>query len=306
MAARLALLCPGQGFQSPAMFDLARSDPHASALLDGWLAAAGLDAQPGEDGALFSNRVAQPAIVAATLATWTALGDVAPAPALVAGYSIGELAAHGVAGALEARAAVLLAGERARLMDACRAQGPAQAMLALSGLTVSHAEDILQPFGFHVAIINGEDSFVAGGPAERRDALAIRALASGAHATVLPVEIASHTPFMRDAVAPFQALLENQDWRTPAMPVLSGISAEPLERPGVAASHLARQLAETIRWKDCMDACVEFGITVALELGPGAALARMLQARHPRIACRSVSEFRSLDGVRAWLTRQAD
>lgn len=302
MAARLVLLCPGQGFQSPAMYDMARSDPRARALLDGWLADAGLD----EDAALFTNRVAQPAIVAATLATWTALGDIVPAPALVAGYSIGELSALGVAGALDPRDAVLLAGERARLMDACRAGAPAQTMVALSGLTVSHAEDMLQPFGFHVAIVTGEDSFVAGGPADRSDALAIRALASGAHAAMLPVEIASHTPFMLDAVAPFQVLLAGQKWRTLSMPVVSGISAELLERPEVAASHLARQLAKTIRWKDCMDACSEFGATVALELGPGAALSRMLQARHPHIACRSVSEFRSLDGVRSWLNRHAD
>ena len=191
------------------MFDMARSDRRAGALLDGWLDDAGLY----DDAALFTNRVAQPAIVAATLATWTALGDIVPAPALVAGYSIGELAALGVAGALDPRDAVLLAGERARLMDACRAGGPAQTMVALSGLTVSHAEDILQPFGFHVAIVTGDDSFVAGGPADRSDALAIRALASGAHATMLPVEIASHTPFMRAAVASFQVLLAGQKWR---------------------------------------------------------------------------------------------
>jgi [acyl-carrier-protein] S-malonyltransferase len=73
---------------------------------------------------------------------------------------------------------------------------------------------------------------------------------------------------------------------------------------GQAIGDLSRQIAEPIRWKDCMDACAEAGATVALELGPGAALSRMLQARHPGIACRAVSEFRSLGGVRAWLERQ--
>jgi [acyl-carrier-protein] S-malonyltransferase len=55
-----------------------------------------------------------------------------------------------------------------------------------------------------------------------------------------------------------------------------------------------------------MDACAEAGITVALELGPGAALSRMLQARHPGIACRSVADFRSLEGIRGWLRRQCE
>jgi [acyl-carrier-protein] S-malonyltransferase len=32
----------------------------------------------------------------------------------------------------------------------------------------------------------------------------------------------------------------------------------------------------------------------------------MLQGRHPHIACRSVADFRSLDGIVAWLDRQTD
>jgi [acyl-carrier-protein] S-malonyltransferase len=88
--------------------------------------------------------------------------------------------------------------------------------------------------------------------------------------------------------------------------VLSGITAEPITRADKAIAHLSRQIAETIVWKDCMDACAEAGVTVALELGPGAALSRMLQARHPQIACRSVADFRSLDGVRNWLVRNVD
>ena len=86
-------------------------------------------------------------------------------------------------------------------------------------------------------------------------------------------------------------------------PVLSGIGAAPISDKARAVETLSRQLSETILWSDCMDAAAEAGITVALELGPGAALARMLQARHPQIACRSVADFRSLDGIVSWLDR---
>jgi [acyl-carrier-protein] S-malonyltransferase len=53
-----------------------------------------------------------------------------------------------------------------------------------------------------------------------------------------------------------------------------------------------------------MDTAAEAGITVALELGPGSALSRMLEARHPGIACRSAAEFRTVDGIAAWVGRQ--
>jgi len=302
---RLLILCPGQGAQHPAMFDMARTDPAASVLLDDPQLAP-LLAGINDGASLFTNRVAQPAIVAATLAMWAALRKTVTAPALVAGYSIGELAAYSVAGALAPLDAVRLAHERAQLMDACLDPHAAQGMVAVSGIPNAVTESLLQRFGFYPAIVTGEDTLVAGGPADQREALAEAAVAAGARATVLPVEIASHTPLLQAAVAPFAELLAGQDWRAPAFPVLAGISAEKVEKADLATQMLLRQIAEPIRWMDCMDAAAEAGITVALELGPGAALARMLQSRNPNIASRSVTEFRSVDGIRSWLGRQLE
>lgn len=308
MAGRLAILCPGQGAQHAGMFDLARLDPSANRLLDDWFAdrvlGPLLHASIGGE-ARFANRIAQPSIVAASLAMWTALRPSLPEPVLVAGYSIGELTAYGVAGALDAGDAARLAAGRAQLMDACLEGGSAQAMVALSGMPDGSVDALLVRFGFYAAIVTGDDTLVAGGPAAQGEALAAAALAAGGRATLLPVAVASHTPLLQGAVAPFATLLADQRWSNPAFPVLSGISADPVHDAMKAMRDLPRQIAEPILWRECMDACVEAGVTVALELGPGAALARMLQARHTGIACRSVSEFRSLDGIRTWLSRQA-
>ena len=308
MAGRLAILCPGQGAQHPAMFDMARSDPAASELLEEWSAdpVLGATLQAGLGDERFTNRIAQPAIVAATLAMWRALQATIATPALVAGYSIGELSAYGVAGALAPEDVIKLAVERARLMDACVTDDAAQGMVALSGMPSGTVDALLASTGFYPAIVTGEDALVAGGPAAQRDVLASAAIAAGGHATVLPVAVASHTPLLAGAVAPFAVLLAYAQWRVPAFPVLSGITAEPVFDTAKALAELPRQIAEPIRWRECMDALSEAGVTVALELGPGAALARRLQSRNPNIACRSVTEFRSLDGIRAWVDRQLD
>jgi len=308
MAGRLAILCPGQGAQHPAMFDMARTDPAASGLLEEWRAdpELGPTLQAGLGEERFTNRIAQPAIVAATLAMWRALQVTIATPALVAGYSIGELSAYGVAGALAPEDVIKLAIERARLMDACLVGGAAQGMVALSGMPSGAVEGLLTSAGFYPAIVTGDDALVAGGPAAQREELARVAVAAGGHATVLPVAVASHTPLLAGAVAPFAALLADARWHVPAIPVLSGITGEPVFDVAKALAELPRQIAEPIRWRDCMDAMTEAGVTVALELGPGAALSKMLQSRNPNIACRSVTEFRSLDGIRAWLGRQLD
>ena len=298
MSTRLLLLCPGQGGQHAAMFDLARTDASAAA----WLEHAGLAAFNG--AAMFDNRIAQPAIVGATLAMWQALRPRLPTPALVAGYSIGELSAYGVVGALDPLDAVLLAATRAQLMDVQAGATPPQALVAIGGVLLARARMLAGDHGFAIAIVTGVDGCIAGGLAAQLPQLAQAVTAAHGSLQLLPVGIASHTMLMAGAVTPFADALLAATWHPQACPVLSGTGAVPVADRVSAVAALSRQLSAPILWSDCMDACAEAGITVALELGPGAALARMLQARHPHIACRSVADFRSLDGIVAWCDRQ--
>jgi [acyl-carrier-protein] S-malonyltransferase len=297
MSARLLLLCPGQGGQCESMFDLARTNPHAAGFISRHALSAGsLD--------MFENRLAQPLIVTATLAMWEALRPHIPAPALVAGYSIGELAAHAVAGALDADQAVELAGVRAALMDKAALEHPGQALAAVGGIGIERLRSLAARHGVDVAIVTGEDSGIVGGERAGVDALAPDVMAQGGRFQLLPVGVASHTPLMAPAVPWFAARLDGASFAPYACPVLSGVDASRIRGKSAAVEHLSRQLAETIEWSACMDAALESGVTVALELGPGAALSRMLRSRYPAIPCRSVSEFRSLDGIVAWLGRQ--
>ncbi|MFL9925947.1 acyltransferase domain-containing protein [Herbaspirillum lusitanum] len=316
MNARLAILCPGQGGQHAGMFDLARGDAKAAAFLD----ACGLDqllAQPlaevlGNENLLFANRQAQPLLVAAQLALWQALAspisDVFGQPALVAGYSIGELASYGVAGVLQPLPAVRMAAQRAQLMDEAQACGgdPDQTLMSVGGMLLEEAQAILNARHAHLAIQTAEDSLVAGGARQALQAAEPLLQAAGARTGWLPVSIASHTPLMQAAQAPFLHLLAQADLQAPSLPLLAGVTAQIVTNAQQAEDLLAQQLSHPILWSACMDACAEHGITVALELGPGSALSRMLRERHPHIECRSVSDFRSVQGALSWLQRQCD
>jgi [acyl-carrier-protein] S-malonyltransferase len=307
MSLRLAILCPGQGGQHAGMFDLPCTDPATAAALQQWLpeAAPGLPLEQvlADDALLFSNRLAQPLIVAATAAAWSALQPSLPAPALVAGYSVGELTAYHVAGAISAPQAIRLAASRAQLMDACLQAAAPQVLCAVSGMAVRTLNAMLAPRNLYLAIETDADSCIVGGLARDLALAASEIERLGGKIRQLPVTVASHTPLMDGAVEPFLQQLRPQFSADPQVPVLSGLSGQAVSKKEQAITVLSRQLAQTIRWSDCMDACAEQGVTAALELGPGAALSRMLQARHPQIACRSISEFRSLRGVAGWLQR---
>jgi [acyl-carrier-protein] S-malonyltransferase len=314
MASRIALLCSGQAGQHAGMFDIAREDANAARLLQSWpleeVCGHRLADILADDRLLFSNPVAQPLVVAATLATWEAVRSAVPKPALVAGYSIGELTSWSVAGALAPDETIRLAAVRARSLQDCIASGHPQTMMAISLsqslMQLSELGRLLQQHDFYTAIDVDDDSVIAGGKLVNADRLEAAVVASGGKVTRLPIEIASHTPLMRDAVPLFEKALAESGMVSPAFPVLAGVSGARLHGKDAAPSALSRQLAETIRWRAVMDGIDEAGVTISLELGPGSALSRMLKARYPHIHCRSIAEFRSLDGVRKWVAQHAN
>ena len=64
---------------------------------------------------------------------------------------------------------------------------------------------------------------------------------------------------------------------------------------------LAAQISQTVQWADCLQGCIEAGATAFLELGPGHALSEMVGGTYRDVPARSLDDFRSLQGVRAWL-----
>jgi len=299
----LAVLCPGQGSQHPAMLELALTSPRSVELVVAARAVLGDDpvalARRGGP-ALFANAVAQPLVCLAELATWTALRDALPPPRAFAGYSLGELAAHGCAGALAPEETFALAARRAELMDA--AAPPGSGLLALRGLTLARAEALAAEVGAEVAIANGPDHCVVGGPAAALPELEARARGAGATTVQrLAVEVAAHTSLLAAAVAPFADALLRSGLRDPPVPVLAGTSGVPVRTRADAVTALSQQLARRIEWDRCLTTAAELGCSVFLELGPGNALARMAAEVVPDARARSVAEFRSLDGVLRWV-----
>jgi [acyl-carrier-protein] S-malonyltransferase len=308
MTMRLAILCPGQGAQNPAMFDLAAGDPATSARVEAWLRDAGgpvagmpLPALLAHPSAMFDNRCAQPLVVAATLMAWTMLADRLPPPALVAGYSVGEVSAYAIAGVLPLERTVAIASQRAALMSEAAAGGGEQGWRRCQASRIK-LPDLATQAGCEAAI-DTPGALIAGGLRANLDQLAKLALQAGAGYKPLPINIASHTSLLAGAVDPLRSLLQAHV-RAPTLPLLAGVSAAAVHDGAQAAELLAQQTANTIRWTDCLDAIAEARIDVALELGPGSALSRMLRERHPHIACRSVADFRSVKGIVAWVAAQ--
>jgi [acyl-carrier-protein] S-malonyltransferase len=302
----LALLCSGQGRQHAEMFRLTAEAPAAAEIFAAATAVLSCDPRQlvldaGPD-ALHANRTAQVLCVTQPLAAVAALDDALGARRLTAGYSVGELAAWGVAGALDAPAVPALAARRAELMDTAGEIGDGLAFAR--GLPEREVSRLAAETGVEPAIVNPNLVFVVGGAGAALDRFIAAARGAGAaRADRLEVNTASHTPRLASAVEPFLDLLRATAPRRsrPGMTLLSALDGAALANPAVQADTLARQLATTLHWDLCLEAAFERGVTAVLELGPGRALADMAASLRPDLPVRSLDDFRSLDGVRAWL-----
>lgn len=250
------------------------------------------------------NGNAQTLLTGLALAAWAQLAPMVPAPAAVAGYSVGELAAFSAAGVIDAAAAAALAPQRAAAMDRCAARAPG-GLLAVSGLPEQKLEQLRIDAGLELAIRNGSASVVLGGPIAALNGAESMAMAAGAQCTRLRVNVASHTPWMREAAESFSLALAQVPFHAPRALLFSN-AGDRIRDAGSARLALAAQIAQTVRWDECMENIMARQVRCVLEVGPGQALARMWNQRCPGVPARACDDFRSAAAIAAWLNSHAD
>ncbi len=304
MTSRVAILLSGQGGQHRDMFRLLADRPEAAPIFDAASGPLGADprifVRDAEEAALFANRAGQILCCTQALAGWATLSDVLPQGTILAGYSVGELAAWGCAGYLPPPEILRLAALRAALMD--RAAPDGSGLAGIAGVPPARLDPLLARHGVELAIDNGPDSVVVGGADVALEACLAEALSLGARTAVrLRVAVPSHTSLLRAASTGFATALGAVALARPApgLRLLRGLDAETVRDPQAGLEALAAQISRTIDWAGCLQACCEAGATAFLELGPGGALARMVDG----LPARSLEQFRSVDGVRDWLAR---
>lgn len=306
----LAILCSGQGRQHRDMFALTGDAPeaadlfaHATTLLGGRDPRDFVRSEPVE--ALHHNRAGQILCTLQALAAAAALGNAVPRGAIIAGYSIGELAAWGAGGLLDASVTLDLAARRAEAMDAATHAG--DGLIFVRGLSHDDVDRLCRRYDAAIAIVDPGDAFVIGGGRQALSKIAADARAMHAARLVdLPVEVASHTKRLAEASAVFRETLRSASVAFPPAAgarILSGIDGAPVVSAEAGLDKLAAQISQTVQWANCLQGCLEAGATTFLELGPGHALAAMVAGLWPDLPARSLDDFRSLQGVRAWLVR---
>jgi [acyl-carrier-protein] S-malonyltransferase len=268
-----AVLFPGQGSQTPGMAAVVAA--HRPDLLS--LAREQVGADPF-DGLAASTGLAQPAIYCASIACWERAGR--PRGEMIAGHSLGELAALVAAGALGEEEGLRLAVVRGRLMEEA-AQAAPGGMMAVLGKGADAAV-VAGRLGLALANDNAPGQVVFSGPAAALIAARHELRAAGLKTIRLPVAGAFHSPAMATAALRFREALAKVAFREPRVPVFSSIAAAPFGDPRAG---LAGALTEPVRWRQTLTRMWDAGARAFVEVGPGDVLTGLVR--------------RTLDGVEA-------
>ena len=283
----LAFVFPGQGAQSIGMVTaLAAEFPQVRARYDEASEVLGLDlwalVESGPAEALNLTRNTQPALLAASVATWdvwNALGG--PLPSMLAGHSFGEYSALVCAGALAYRDAVGLVADRGQFMqDAVPAgAGGMAAVLGLEQAALAAACAATADLGVaQCANLNAPGQIVISGDAAAVARAGELAKEAGAKRVVpLAVSVPAHSALMRPAADRFRARIADVPIAAPRQPVIHNVDVAPHGAADEIREALVAQLYSAVRWQETVEHFAARGVTRVVECGPGKVLAPLVK-----------------------------
>ncbi|ORV47074.1 ACP S-malonyltransferase [Mycolicibacter engbaekii] len=244
--------------------------------------------------------VTQPLVVAATLLAHAELTKRRPvgSDVIVAGHSVGEIAAYAIAGVISPDDAVMLAATRGREMAKACALEPT-GMAAVLGGDEAEVLTRLEQLDLTPANRNAVGQIVAAGPLPALDKLAEDPPAK-ARVRKLATAGAFHTQYMAPALEAYAAAVEQvkaAGVSEPTATLLSNRDGQPVASAAQALDYLVAQLTRPVRWDLCTETLRAREVTAIVEFPPAGTLAGIAKRELRGTPTHAVKSPADLDGL---------
>jgi len=305
-----AFIFPGQGSQAVGMgTELAKASRTARDLLGEVDEALGQNLfklmRDGPDDELRLTENAQPAIMAHSIAVFTALTkdggvELAKAVSFVAGHSLGEYSALCAAGSFDPATTARLLKLRGRAMQAAVPVGQG-AMAALLGADLDLARKIADAAaeGEVCAVANDNDPsqvVLSGHKGAIDRAIAMAKEMGVKRAVLLPVSAPFHCSLMQPAADAMAEALGQTEISPPAVPLYANVTAHPLSDPDRIRELLVEQVTGMVRWRESIAEMAAAGVEEFVELG-GKVLGSMVKRIAPDAKVTSVVTIEDIEAL---------
>jgi len=306
----IAFLFPGQGSQYAGMGkELAENFPAAKQVFEEADEALSFSISrlcfegPEEDLQLTENT--QPAILSVSVAAFRAIQTQGlPAPAFVAGHSLGEYSALVAAGAMSLGDAVRTVRARGRYMQEAVPVGTGAMAAVIGGERDAIEQACREASGNQVcsvANINSPNQVVIAGNTEAVDRA--MELLKGVAKRVIKLNVSApfHCALMKPAQDRLAFELEQLAFTEPTTSVITNVDAKITSAPGDLRDSLLRQVSAPVRWLESMELLFQHGVTTFVEVGPGKVLSGLMRQINRDVNCLNVEDSVSLEAARAKL-----
>jgi len=257
----------------------------------------------GPEEELTQTRNAQPAILVHSVAVLRVIQDRLPDVTVAAGHSLGEFSAHVAAGTLPFSRALQAVRVRGELMFRA-GEARAGTMAAVLGLDDDVVEGVCQAQSRSDSVVvtanlNSPGQVVISGDVDAVGR-AMEALREAGARRIVPLSVsgAFHSPLMEPAQEGLRDELEGTKFERPGFPVVSNVTAAPVEEGDEARRLLVEQLTAPVRWSDSIRTMLDLGVERFLELGAGSVLTGLNKRNArglPSVAVGEPEDVESLD-----------
>ena len=296
------MLAPGQGSQTPGMLASWLELSGAADRVATWSQISGLDlARLGTTATaeeITDTAVTQPLVVAATLLAHEELarrGQLDSKDTVVAGHSVGEIAAYAIAGVISADDAVKLAATRgAEMAKACAIEPTG--MSAVLGGDEAEVLARLEALDLVPANRNAAGQIVAAGALAALDKLAEDPPAK-ARVRQLATAGAFHTHYMASASDGYAAAAAAVTTAEPTATLLSNADGQPVASAADAMAKLVNQMTQPVRWDLCTETMRQQNVSAIVEFPPAGTLAGIAKRELRGVPTHAVKSPADLDGL---------
>ncbi|MDE3838484.1 [acyl-carrier-protein] S-malonyltransferase [Bacillus methanolicus] len=297
---KIAFLFPGQGSQTVGMGKaLAESDSSIMEIFE--RADNTLNVKlsniifegPQEELTLTTN--AQPALLTTSIAILHYFKKSGIEPEFVAGHSLGEYSALVAAGAFPFEEGVLAVRKRGEYMEEAvpNGEGTMAAVLGLDRDLLSEITSSVTADGHTVQLanLNCPGQIVISGSKQGVEIAGQKAKEKGAK-RVIPLEVSGpfHSVLMKPAAEKFQSVLNEMSIKDAKVPVISNVTANPIQAAAEIKEKLIEQLYSPVLWEDSVRKMIELGVDTFIEIGPGKVLSGLVKKVDRSVKTLAVSD----------------
>ena len=301
--ANLVMMTPGQESQFNGMAaDLVQHPVGAAVFreVDGILGFGLTESMCDPAGeALRDNAMAQPAIVATTIAAKEVYQAEHPdmadiIPSFYIGHSLGELTALYFAGVLSAHDVLIIARERGKLMQQVAEKTPGGMVTVITNKNRDEVKesdlltivDICDQTGVYLAAYNSSSQYtISGLTANIEEAIKLLRKHNGFMLFPLQNVPPSHTIYMKPAMKGLKQFIEDQGivFRDPHSPVIMNATGKSASWGADIKSGFIGQLVQPVRFDQGIQFARSYGVFSFMEFGPKELLAKLIPQIFPKM-----------------------